>query len=191
MTNKSRSADRSTPIPYTLKVEWWDGGSRSEFLLDEIDEVARVMHEESLQPVGFSSNCEDLVLVLEAISPLIDPDFDEGSVNGVDVVVAEHCNGGHWLVPALHQAEVELLGSGSAHWLSIGPCSFDQAEDLARLGDLYWVDTRGDVEQQRIVVGRFSDPATGLAAAVDKSVFFRFDASGSLVCELDSWPKDE
>ena len=149
------------------------------------------MREENLLPVDFSSDCEDLVLVLEAIAPLIDPDFDEGTVNGVEVVVADHCDGGHWLVPTRDHHEVEILGSGSAHWLSIGPCSFDQSEDLLRLGDLYWVDTHGDVERQRIVVGRFSDPATGLAAAVGKSKFFRFDASGSLECELDSWPQDE
>lgn len=191
MKDQAASTTLSELSSFSLTVEWWDGASRSEFGLNDIDEVARIVREENALPVGFSSDCDDFVRLLEVLAPLIDPDFDEGTVNGIPVVVAEHCEGGYWLVPTVHHSSVEVLHSRSAHWLSVGPCSFDQSESILRIGDLYWVDTSGDTEQQRIVVGRFSDPTAGLAAAVERAVFFTLDDSGSVVCELDGWPQDE
>lgn len=177
---------------YSLRVNWYESDAETDFRLTDVESVRQLILSEDLWPDGFSSDCPSPVVVLEALASLANPDFDELHVNGMIVVVAHRTEGGHCFVPSSSNEEgVEVLGSGSASWLSGGPCVFDQSEELLRLGDLYWVDTRGDVEQQRVVVGRFPDPSAGLAAAVEASIFFSFDANGELHCELDNWPQDE
>jgi hypothetical protein len=177
---------------FLLHVSWYrNDDAPAEFGLGDVAQVEQLMSERDLWPYEISSDCPDLAVVLDHLSPIASPDIDELTVNGVTVVVADGLDGGHAFVPASNEPAVVVLASGSASWLPGGPCLFDQREELLRFGDLYWVDTSGDAAQQRIFAGRFTDQAAGLAALAEASIFFSFDAAGELVCELDSWPQEE
>lgn len=184
------NSDTTNPM---VHVTWLDDDeAKTEFPLDDLQSAAELAAAEDLWLDSVTSNCTDLGLLLDRLAPLANPELDEISVNEITVVVATRLGGGYCFVPyGSNEAGVELLGSGSASWLSGGPCVFDQREKLLRLGDFYWVDTRGDAEQQRVAVGRFTDEAQGLTAVVKASIFFSFDADGELQCELDNWPQDE
>lgn len=186
MTNESETTD------LTLHIAWYENSeARTEFPLNDVRAAADLAAAEDLWLDSVRCNLTDLGLLLDRLSPLANPDLDEIDVNGIIVVVADRVGGGHCFVPYSNEEGVEVLGSGSASWLSGGPCLFDQSEELLRIGDFYWVETRGDAEQQRVAVGRFDDEAQGLAAAVEASIYFSFDSGGELVCELDDWPQDE
>jgi hypothetical protein len=186
------SSEAFNPAAFSLHVDWYGGGGApTEFRLSDVERVRQLIMDDGLWPNSFASDCVDLSLLLEQLAPLANPDLDEVVVNGTTVVVAHHIDGGHAFVPYSDFELVDVLASGSSTWLGAGPCVFVQGEQLLRLGDLYWVDTSGDSSQQRLVVSRFADAATGLAAAVAASCFFSFSSDGELVCELDEWPQEE
>jgi hypothetical protein len=184
--------DSFTPERCTLHVDWYDeADAPCNFLLSEVAAVEQLALERNLAPRSFTSDCTNLVEVLECLAPFASPDLDESEVNGTTVVIANGVGKGFAFVPGSSESGVEVLASGSASWLSGGPCEFHQYEALLRFGDLYWVETTGDSEQQLVAVGRFATKADGLAAAAEASAYFTVGPTGELVCELDEWPDDE
>jgi hypothetical protein len=182
--------DSFDPSLYTLHVEWYDDDTRCDYRLSDAAAVGRLALEDDLVAVSFSSDCPDRSRLLECLAPLAHPDMDEIDVNNVAVVIANGPGAGSSFVPMDDEPGVEVLAAGSATWASGGPCEFAQYEELLRFGQLYWVNTTGDSERQRVAVGRFDTEADGLAAAVAASFFFSFDPDGELVCELDSWTQE-
>jgi hypothetical protein len=65
-----------------------------------------------------------------------------------------------------------------------GVVTWDDWEYICRLGNLYLVYRRGDVEDSTTPVGCFSDPIEGLRAAAAASTYFRFDEETGAVVKL-------
>lgn len=112
-------------------------------------------------------------------------------MNGVIGVFAYTTECEPCFVPHSEEAGVEVLGSSFANWETGFACVLDQSEMLLRFDDLFWVETKGDLDQQTVAVGRYKDAGAGIAAAAKASFYFSIDADGDLVCELDNWSQDE
>lgn len=174
---------------YSLEVVWDDTDAQAEFRLDQVDVIHQMIVSDDLWADTFWSDCDDLIVVLEALAPLAVLNFDEIEVNGVTAVVADSTEHERCFVPHSEAAGVEVLQSSSSSWETGGPCIFDQSERLLRFGDLYWVETRGDLDQQTVAVGQYTDANAGIAAAATASIYFTLDTSGKVTCELDDWPQ--
>jgi hypothetical protein len=185
------NSDRPDLSQYSLQVTWFEVYREDDFRLDEVEAVQQMMKREGLSPESFTTDCDDLVVVLEALAPFAEDCDDEIVIDGVDVAVGTGPDGGYCFVPESEQNGVEVLASNSASSNSGFACMIDESEKLLRYGDLYWVETLGDLDQQRVVVGRFTDPSAGLAAAAEASFYYTLDPDGRLRCELNTWSEDE
>lgn len=161
--------------------------------LGDLEGIRAAAARTQLHIESFDTNCEDFLEVLEALSPFAEHFSwgDETVIDGVQVEVAFHVNGGNWFVPNQYESCVNWIADGKASWETIGPCIFDQGESLLSLGNLYWVDTHGDMDQQRVVVGRFDDEEQARAALAEASIYFSYRPETGLVCELDNWGEVE
>lgn len=157
-------------------------------LLGDSDAIA-TMAAASPDIESVETNCDDLVRVLEALAPFAE-NFswgDEFEIDGVLMEIAEHVNGNSWFVPNEYANGVVVLESSSASWETVGPCIFDQSEQLLQFDDLYWLETIGDIFQQRVVVGRFANESKALTELADASEYCQFVPERGIVCELDEW----
>ena len=184
MRNQSKNTEFAEQ--FVVSIRYWDG-EEVHIALDDVDLINSTAAETSLDIDSFETNCDDFVTVLEALAPFAERFGwgDELLIGGVGVEVADHVNGTSWFVPSSDAAGVVWIDSGRAAWETIGPCIFNQSEDLLRMGNLYWVNTHGDTDQQRIVVGRFDDEVEAIKALAEASIYFTFHPEKGLICGLD------
>jgi len=180
------------PADYRLHIEWHpEAAAPVDARLSDVPEIVEHMLQHDLYPAEITSDCPDLARLLEHIFPLGRLGGGEVTINGRTYFTGENLEGGATFVPETGNPGVETIASGCSTWLSSGPCVFDQFEDIIRVGDLYWVDTVGDIECRRLFIGRFSDPDEAITVAVPNSFFFGYNDNGELVSALDSGPQEE
>lgn len=173
------------------RIEWPGRKKPTNLESTDIEKIGEILESASTWPSSIICDWPNVIDVFEHLALLVHQHIEEININGVAVHAAVNFDGTPALVPSVDDDGVEVLASGFSYWLPGGPCAFYQHEAILKFNDLFWVRTVGDLETRTISVGRFTDEAAGLKAAVDASVYCTLSKDGDVYCELDEWPQEK
>lgn len=185
---ETKSGGHAEPM---LRVKWYGRRKPLELPLGNVHQLKEAIDASTSYVAELTCHAVDFMTLTEILQPIADPELDEISINGVMVVVGTTSDGRSVFVPERSSPGVEHLFTSSASWLSGGPCVFEHRVEILRFGDLYWVNSSGDLDYTLAVVGRYETESEGIRAAVEASSYLELGPGGEVRCELDDWGHEE